>query len=136
MKGFMKEFRDFAMRGNVLDLAVGMIIGAAFTGIVKGLVDNILSPLLGLVIGGVKIDHLKWALTYNEAGEPLVSLNYGLFFQAIINFILVAFAIFCLVKFIKSLEKKKAVEEAAAPPAPPKSEVLLEEIRDLLKEKK
>lgn len=133
MNGFFKEFRDFAMRGNVLDLAVGMIIGAAFTGIVKGLVDNILTPLLGLIIGGVKIDHLKWALTYNEAGEPLVTLNYGLFIQAIINFVLVAFAIFCLVKFIRSLEKRKETEVAAAPVAPPKSEVLLEEIRDLLK---
>lgn len=133
MKGFIKEFRDFAVRGNVMDLAVGMIIGAAFTGIVKGLVDNILTPLLGLLIGGIKVEHLKWPLSVNEAGDPLVTLNYGLFIQAIINFILIAFAIFCLVKFIRSLEKKKQEEAPAAPPAPPRSEVLLEEIRDLLK---
>lgn len=133
MKGFMKEFRDFAVRGNVMDLAVGMIIGAAFTGIVKGLVDNILTPLLGLIIGGIKVEHLKWALSVNETGEPMVTLNYGLFIQAIINFILIAFAIFCLVKFIRSLEKKKEEEAPASPAAPPRSEVLLEEIRDLLK---
>lgn len=133
MKGFLKEFREFAMRGNVMDLAVGMIIGAAFTGIVKGLVDNILTPLLGLVIGGIKVEHLKLALSMNEAGEPLVTLNYGLFIQAIINFILIAFAIFCLVKFIRSLEKKQEAAAPTEPPAPPRSEVLLEEIRDLLK---
>ncbi len=136
MKGFIKEFREFAMRGNVLDLAVGIIIGAAFTAIVKALVDHILTPLLGILMGGVKVGHLKWVLTYNEANEPLISMNYGLFIQAIINFILVAFSIFCLVKFIKSLERKKEAEQAAAPAAPPKSEVLLEEIRDLLKEQK
>ena len=135
MKGFIKEFRDFAMRGNVIDLAVGIIIGAAFTSIVKSLVDNILTPLLGLIIGGVKVDHLKIVLSSNAAGEPLVSLSYGLFIQAIINFILVALCVFCIVKFIRSLERKKEVEVAATPAAPPRSEVLLEEIRDALKNK-
>lgn len=135
MKGFLKEFRDFAMKGNVLDLAVGIIIGAAFTAIVKGLVDHILTPLLGIALGGVKVEHLKWILNSGETGAPPVTLNYGLFLQAVINFILVAFIIFCLVRFIKSLERKQKKELAATPIAASKSEILLEEIRDLLKEK-
>lgn len=132
MMGFIKEFKTFAMRGNVLDLAVGMIIGAAFTGIVKSLVDHILSPILGLIIGGIKLDSLTLKLATKEDGQALLTLNYGQFLQASINFILMAFAIFCLIKFVKSFEKK----EAAAPvtePTPSKEEILLTEIRDLLK---
>tara|TARA_R110000868_G_scaffold99515_5_gene273798 strand:- start:5643 stop:6029 length:387 start_codon:yes stop_codon:yes gene_type:complete len=125
-----KEFKQFAMRGNVLDLAVGMIIGAAFTSIVKGVVDHLLSPVLGLITGGINLAHMKIILS--GEGDTAVVMNIGLFFQSVINFVLVAFAVFLLVKAIRSLEKK---EEAApsTPAAPPKSEILLEEIRDLLK---
>nr|WP_034729868.1 large-conductance mechanosensitive channel protein MscL [Bacteriovorax sp. BSW11_IV] len=130
--GFIKEFKTFAMRGNVLDLAVGMIIGAAFTGIVKSLVDHILSPILGLIIGGIKLDSLTLKLATKEDGQALLTLNYGQFLQASINFILMAFAIFCLIKFVKSFEKKEEVAPIAEP-APSKEEILLAEIRDLLK---
>ncbi|EQC44612.1 large conductance mechanosensitive channel protein [Bacteriovorax sp. BSW11_IV] len=132
MMGFIKEFKTFAMRGNVLDLAVGMIIGAAFTGIVKSLVDHILSPILGLIIGGIKLDSLTLKLATKEDGQALLTLNYGQFLQASINFILMAFAIFCLIKFVKSFEKKEEVAPIAEP-APSKEEILLAEIRDLLK---
>lgn len=132
MSKFIKEFQAFAMRGNVLDLAVGMIIGAAFTGIVKSLVDNILSPVLGLLIGGIKLDGLVLNLSLTTGGPSVLTLNYGLFIQATINFILMAFAIFCLIKFVKSFEKK--VEATPETPAgPTKEEMLLTEIRDLLR---
>lgn len=132
MMGFIKEFKTFAMRGNVLDLAVGMIIGAAFTGIVKSLVDHILSPILGLIIGGIKLDSLTLKLATKEDGQALLTLNYGQFLQASINFILMAFAIFCLIKFVKSFEKKEEVAPVTEP-TPSKEEILLAEIRDLLK---
>jgi len=125
-----KEFKQFAMKGNVLDLAVGMIIGAAFTSIVKGLVDNILGPILGLITGGVNLTYMKIVLS--GEGEAAVTMNIGLFIQSVINFILVAFAVFLLVKAIRSMEKKEEAKPVD-PPAPPKSEILLEEIRDLLK---
>ncbi|PIP90752.1 MAG: large conductance mechanosensitive channel protein MscL [Bdellovibrionales bacterium CG12_big_fil_rev_8_21_14_0_65_38_15] len=125
-----KEFKQFAMKGNVLDLAVGMIIGAAFTSIVKGLVDNILGPILGLITGGVNLTYMKIVLS--GEGEAAVTMNIGLFIQSVINFILVAFSVFLLVKAIRSMEKKEEAKPVD-PPAPPKSEILLEEIRDLLK---
>lgn len=125
-----KEFKQFAMRGNVLDLAVGMIIGAAFTSIVKGLVDNILGPILGLITGGVDLTYMKIVLA--GEGEKAVTMNLGMFFQSVINFLLVAFSVFLLVKGIKAMEKKEEAKPTE-PVAPSKSEVLLEEIRDLLK---
>jgi len=125
-----KEFKQFAMKGNVLDLAVGMIIGAAFTSIVKGLVDNIFGPVLGLITGGVNLTYMKIVLS--GEGEAAVTMNIGLFIQSVINFILVAFSVFLLVKAIRSMEKKEEAKPVD-PPAPPKSEILLEEIRDLLK---
>lgn len=118
------------MRGNVLDLAVGMIIGAAFTSIVKGLVDNILGPILGLITGGVDLTYMKIVLA--GEGEKAVTMNLGMFFQSVINFLLVAFSVFLLVKGIKAMEKKEEAKPTE-PVAPSKSEVLLEEIRDLLK---
>ena len=111
-----KEFKQFAMKGNVLDLAVGMIIGAAFTSIVKGLVDNILGPILGLITGGVNLTYMKIVLS--GEGEAAVTMNIG--------------SVFLLVKAIRSMEKKEEAKPVD-PPAPPKSEILLEEIRDLLK---
>lgn len=127
---FMNEFKKFAMRGNVLDLAIGMIIGAAFTGIVKSIVDNILSPVLGLLTGGV--DFSKFKILLSGEGEKAVYMNIGLFLNSVIYFLLVAFTIFLMVKMINSM-KKKEEEKPSAPAAPPKQEVLLEEIRDLLK---
>ena len=124
------EFKKFAMKGNVLDLAIGMIIGAAFTGIVKSIVDNILSPVLGLVTGGVDFSKIKILLS--GEGEKAVYMNIGLFLNSVIYFLLVAFTIFLMVKTINSM-KKKEEEKPAAPAAPPRQEVLLEEIRDLLK---
>lgn len=125
-----KEFKDFAMRGNVVDMAVGIVIGAAFGKIVSGFVANIVMPPLGLAIGGVNFT--KLAITLKEASgeQAAVMMNYGLFVQSVFDFVIVAFAIFIVVKAMNSMKKK---EEAAAPVAPPKQEVLLEEIRDLLK---
>ena len=127
MSKILNEFKDFAMRGNVLDMAVGVIIGAAFGKIVSSLVDNILMPLIGTVTGG--IDFSKLAITVGDA-----NIGYGLFIQNIIDFIIVAFCIFLLIKGINSF-KKKEEETPAATPEPSTEEKLLTEIRDLLKNK-
>lgn len=129
----LKEFREFAMRGNVVDLAVGVIIGAAFGKIVSSLVADIIMPPLGLLIGG--IDFRQFAVTLREAqGDiPAVVMHYGVFIQNVFDFVIVAFAIFMAIKVINRLNRQKK-EEAKAPPAPSKEEVLLSEIRDLLKE--
>ena len=136
----LKEFREFAMRGNVIDLAVGVIIGAAFTAIVNSLVNDVLMPPLGLAIGG--IDFSDFFITLKGAGgyatldqakaAGAVTLNYGLFFNSIIKFLIVAFAVFILVKQINRLQKSEA-EKAAPPPPTPQDVVLLTEIRDILK---
>ena len=121
----MKEFKEFAMRGNVIDLAVGVVIGGAFGAIVSSLVNDILMPLLGVVTGGHDVSGLVV-----KVGEA--EIKYGMFLQAIINFVLIAFALFIFIKAMNNMKKKQ--EEAPAPaPEPPKTEVLLEEIRDLLK---
>ena len=139
MKAFFDEFKAFAMRGNVVDLAVGIIIGAAFTSIVDSLVKDIMMPPLGKVLGGVDFSNFFLPLTLSEANFPtpdaakaagIMTINYGLFLNAIIKFIIVAFAVFILVK---QLNRFKKAEAAAPPPPPPRSEVLLQEIRDLLK---
>lgn len=130
--GFFSEFKKFAMRGNVMDLAVGMIIGAAFTGIVKSVVDNLLSPILGLLTAGVNFS--KYRILLSGEGDTGVYMNIGLFANAVINFILVAFAVFMLVKAINSVQRKEEAKPSE-PPTPTKSEVLLEEIRDLLRSK-
>ena len=133
-----REFRDFAMRGNVIDLAVGIIIGAAFTTIVNSLVNDIIMPPLGLLIGG--IDFSNFFVTLKGGSFPTleaakaagaVTMNYGLFINAVIRFVIVAFAIFILVKQINR-SAGRAAEEAPPPPPPPREEVLLTEIRDLL----
>ncbi|MDO4773358.1 MAG: large conductance mechanosensitive channel protein MscL [Bacillota bacterium] len=123
----LKEFKDFAMKGNVLDLAVAVVIGGAFGKIVTSLVDDIIMPLIGVLIGGV--DFTTLSVTVGSA-----NVAYGNFIQQIVNFLIIAFSIFMVVKSINSL-KKKPVEEPAAPPAPSNEEVLLTEIRDLLKNK-
>lgn len=131
----VKEFKDFAVKGNVVDMAVGVIIGAAFGKIVSSLVGDVIMPPIGVLLGGVDFSSL--ALIVKEAvGEaPAVVISYGKFIQTLIDFTIIAFAIFIAVKAINST-KKKAEEAPAAPPAPSKEEVLLTEIRDLLKEKK
>lgn len=129
---FFKEFRDFAMRGNVVDLAVGVIIGAAFGKIVSSLVANIIMPPLGLLIGGVDFKQFKWVLKPAEGATPPVVMEYGVFIQTVFDFIIVAFAIFIAIKLMNKLHKKKEIEKPA--PKPAAEEVLLTEIRDLLKQ--
>jgi len=135
--GLVKEFKEFAMRGNVVDMAVGIVIGGAFGRIVSSVVNDIIMPPIGLLIGGVDFSDLKIILkqaTVDEVGNAIeaVSINYGAFIQTAIDFIIIAFAIFMVIKGMNRL-KKKEEEKPAAPPAPPKEEVLLTEIRDLLK---
>ena len=128
----VKEFKEFIMRGNVMDLAVGIVIGAAFGKIVSSLVADIIMPPLGLLIGGVNFTDLKVVLgTPLSGGEP-VTLNYGNFIQVLFDFVIVAFAIFLVVKMVNRLKRKQA-EAPDVPPAPTKDQVLLTEIRDLLK---
>ena len=137
----LKEFKDFAMRGNVIDLAVGVIIGGAFGKIVASLVADVIMPPIGLLVGGVNFVDLKWEMKAAEIVDGVekaaVTLNYGNFLQVTFDFIIVAFAIFMFIKGMNKLNKKKEEAPApAAPPAPSKEELLLAEIRDLLKEKK
>ncbi|MDO6409976.1 large-conductance mechanosensitive channel protein MscL [Pantoea phytobeneficialis] len=129
---FFKEFRDFAMRGNVVDLAVGVIIGAAFGKIVSSLVANIIMPPLGLLIGGVDFKQFKWIIKPAEGTAPAVIMEYGVFIQSIFDFVIVALAIFIAIKLMNKLYKKKEVEKAD--PKPTNEELLLTEIRDLLKQ--
>jgi large conductance mechanosensitive channel len=130
--GMLKEFQDFAVKGNVVDMAVGIIIGGAFGTIVKSLVSDIIMPPIGVLMGGLDFSSLALTLKAATADAEAVTLNYGLFINNVISFVIVAWAVFMLVKAMNTLKKK---EEAAPaePPAPPRSEVLLEEIRDALK---
>src|SRR5574344_2391128 len=137
----IKEFKEFAMRGNVIDLAVGVVIGGAFGKIVASLVADVIMPPIGLLIGGVNFTDLKWEMKAKEVVDGVeqatVTLNYGNFLQVTFDFMIVAFAIFLFVKGINTLNKKKAEAPVmpAAPPAPSNEELLLTEIRDLLKKK-
>ncbi|PSJ46179.1 large conductance mechanosensitive channel protein MscL [Zobellella endophytica] len=133
----IKEFKEFAVKGNVVDMAVGIIIGAAFGKIVSSLVNDVVMPPIGVLIGGVDFSDLAIVLQ-EAAGEiPAVTLSYGKFIQTILDFTIVAFAIFMMIKVINRLKRKEEAkaEEPAAPPAPSKEEQLLSEIRDLLKQK-
>jgi large conductance mechanosensitive channel len=134
--GWLDEFQSFLMRGNVVDLAVGIIIGAAFTGIVNSLVKDLFNPVIGLLLGGIDFSNIF--LTIKGETKPTleaakaagaVTLNIGLFLNAVIQFLIVGFAVFWMVKVLSRLQRK----QAAAAPAPARTEVLLEEIRDLLK---
>jgi len=129
-----KEFREFAVRGNVVDMAVGIIIGAAFGKIVASLVEDVIMPPIGVLVGGVDFSNLAVTLKAAEGDAPAVMLNYGNFLQISFNFLIVAAAVFMLVKAINSLRRKEE-EAPAAPPAPTAEEKLLMEIRDLLKQK-
>lgn len=139
MGKFISEFKEFAVKGNAVDMAVGVIIGAAFGKIVSSLVDDIIMPPIGWLIGGVNFTDLKVKLPALDLGieqmQP-ATINYGNFIQTLIDFIVIALCVFLLVKGINKLSKKKKEEaEAPAKPEPTKEEVLLTEIRDLLKNK-
>ena len=125
------EFKEFAMKGNVVDLAVGVIIGAAFGKIVSSLVGDVFMPILGKLIGGVNFSDLALALGKDPAGKDVL-VKYGAFIQTIFDFVIIAIALFATIKFINRLKKPHALPADAPPPPPPKSEVLLEQIRDLL----
>jgi len=127
----IQEFKSFAMKGNVADMAVGIIIGAAFGKIVSSLVNDVIMPPLGLLIGGVDFSSLGVTLRSAAEGTPATILKYGVFINTVVDFIIVALAIFLLVRGMNALRQKQEVP--AAPPAPSKQEVLLGEIRDLLK---
>jgi large conductance mechanosensitive channel len=131
---FIKEFKTFAMRGNVVDMAVGIIIGAAFGKIITSLVNDVLMPPLGFLIGGLDFSKLSFVIKENVDKTPAVVLGYGVFINTIIDFIIVAFAIFILIKGINSLKRKEEIKQQALP-APSKEETLLTEIRDILKSK-
>ncbi len=136
---FINEFKAFAMRGNVVDMAVGIIIGGAFGKIITSLVNDVIMPPIGVMVGGVDFAELKLQLkeaSVDVAGNAVaaVTINYGQFIQTTIDFLIVAFAIFMVVKLMNALKKKEA-EKLVAPPSPSKEEALLTEIRDILKQK-
>lgn len=141
---FLQEFKAFAMKGNVIDMAVGVIIGGAFGKIVSSIVADVIMPPIGLLVGGVNFTDLKWVLkpAVLEDGKEVVAavtLNYGNFLQVTFDFLIIAFSIFMFINLLTKLTEKKKEEAPAAPPAPPapsREEVLLTEIRDLLKERK
>ena len=136
----LQDFKNFAMKGNVVDLAVGVIIGAAFSKIVDSLVSDVIMPIIGAITGGLDFSNYYIPLTSAIQGHPAYAdakkagavLGYGSFITAVINFLIIAFVLFIAIKQIERLKKPEPAAPAA-PPAPPRSEVLLEEIRDLLK---
>lgn len=144
MKGFMKEFKKFIARGNVMDMAVGVIIGGAFGKISASLVNDIIMPLISMLTGGIDFSAWKWVLkaaVLDGAGEvvtPEVAVNFGVFLATILDFIIIAFAVFCMIRAINSFHRKKeeAPPEPEPAPEPSAQEKLLAEIRDLLKENK
>jgi large conductance mechanosensitive channel len=127
----IKEFKEFAMKGNVMDLAVAVIIGGAFGKIITSFVGDVLMPAIGMILGGVNFASLKIVLKKAADGTAKTTLNYGAFIQSVVDFLLIAAVIFFMVKILNSLKKQK--EEPATPPEPPAQEKLLTEIRDLLK---
>ncbi|EIA20076.1 large conductance mechanosensitive channel protein MscL [Listeria fleischmannii] len=129
MKNFMQEFKDFALKGNVLDLAIGVVIGAAFGKIVSSLVDNIIMPLVGMILGGVSFSDLHVVVGSAD-------LKYGLFIQSVVDFVIIALSLFVFIKVLIGLTKRRKEEEEAAPEEVNKSEEYLKEIRDLLQAKK
>ena len=129
----LKEFKEFALKGNVVDLAVGVIIGAAFGKIVTSLVDDILMPILGIFIGGINFTDLKFVITKASEDVPEAAILYGNFIQNVVNFLIIAFSIFLMVKAMNSFKRKEEVKEEEKPVEKPADIALLEEIRDLLK---
>lgn len=136
--GLLSEFREFAVKGNVVDLAVGVIIGAAFNGIVKSLVDQVVMPPIGLVTGGIDFSKLEWVLRpENSATTEVekVAVQYGAFLNTVIQFLIVAWVVFLLVKGINTLRRREAAKPDLAPSAPTATESLLIEIRDELRQR-
>lgn len=138
--GFIKEFREFAMRGNVIDMAVGIVIGGAFGKIVSSLVSDVVMPAVGMATGGVDFSEMRLVLQEADeaAGKAQVAVSYGSFFSTIIDFVIIALAIFVVIKLMNSAKKRFEKEKEAAPAAPPApsaQEVLLTEIRDLLRQR-
>ena len=133
--GFISEFKEFAMRGNVIDMAVGVVIGGAFGKSVSSLVGDSIMPGVGAITGGVKFTDLKLTLKEAAEGAPAVTINYGSFIQTMVDFLIIAFCIFCVIKALNTLKNKLPKEEEAAPAEPetPADIALLTEIRDLLK---
>lgn len=132
----LQEFKAFISRGNVIDMAVGVIIGSAFTAIVNSLVNDVVMPVISVITGGVDFTDWKWVITPGTEEIAECAVRYGQFIQNIINFLLIAIVVFVMVKLINSLHRKKKEEKPAEPPAPsapPEDVVLLREIRDLLK---
>lgn len=129
----ISEFKAFAMKGNVTDMAVGIIIGAAFGKIVSSMVNDIIMPPLGLLIGGVNFTELKIVMKAAVDGNPAVTLNYGNFLQVVFDFMIVAFAVFMVIKAMNAAKRKQEAAAPTAPPKPTKDQELLTEIRDLLK---
>lgn len=130
--GMLKEFKAFAIKGNVMDMAIGIIIGAAFGKIVSSFVADVIMPPIGILLGGVDFSNLSWILKEATETTAAVTINYGVFINTLIDFIIIAFAIFMVVKGINSA-KKKEEEKPAAPPKPSEEVQLLTEIRDSLK---
>jgi large conductance mechanosensitive channel len=128
----MKEFKEFAVKGNVIDMAVGIVIGGAFGKIVSSFVADVIMPPIGVLVGGINFSNLAFTIKEAAGEAPAVVLGYGKFIQTAVDFTIIAFAIFMVIKAINSL-KRKEEEAPAAPPEPSKEEVLLTEIRDLLK---
>ncbi len=126
----LQEFKKFAMRGNVLDMAVGVIIGGAFGKIVTSLVNDMIMPILGIILGKVNFADLKYVVTPQNGDVAEVAVAYGAFLQSVVDFLIISFSIFMFIRLLTRFKKK---EEAAPVPPPAKTEVLLEEIRDLLK---
>lgn len=133
--GMLKEFKEFAVKGNVVDMAVGIIIGAAFGKIVSSAVADLIMPPIGVVLGGVDFTNLAFTIQKAAGDIPAVTVNYGKFVQTVVDFTIIAFAIFIVIKALNSL-KRKEEEAPEAPPEPTAEELLLTEIRDLLKEQK
>ena len=139
MKKFLQEFKEFALKGNVMDMAVGVIVGAAFGNIVSSLTDNFINPLIAVITGGAKKDEIGvMQLVGGKFSINGIDFNYGAFLSSVLNFLIIALILFCLIKAVNTAmtigKKKKEEEEAAKPVEPSKEEVLLTEIRDLLKE--
>ncbi len=135
MSSLWQEFKDFVARGNVMDMAIGIIIGAAFGKVVSSFVNDILMPPIGVLLGGVDFTQLAVTLKAAHGETPAVLWRYGSFIQTLVDFLIIALAVFFLVKLVNAMQKEEEPEAPAAPPAPAPEVVLLEEIRDLLKEK-
>ena len=127
---FFEEFKSFVMRGNLIDMAVGVIIGGAFGKIVTSLVNDVIMPIFGIVLGNIDISSLEYKIGTPVEGVEQAAIRYGMFLQDVINFLIIAFCIFIFIKIMNKLHKKK--EEAPAPPKPSNEEILLTEIRDAL----